>query len=281
MERFYGAGRSMIDIGPVRIGDLAFARTCRRGSLPARSDHDAELGVLQRGELCGQRLPEGRHHAAHAGGLPGRGGHGPGDEALLRDVEVQAPPVRGLLRRGGGGERAGPGLVFRPVLQESRQARLRRQRCPFAGGRRSGRPDRAGRLRIGRGREREEGKRGREGEEPKSRKSETPGTAPKMYDSEVVVVRNAELVFPQEILVVFEDGTEVRETWDGKSRWKRFEYAKPVKLKMARLDPEFKIPIDANLTNNSRLAEPDMKPLRRHALGVFLAFQKLLSLVAF
>jgi len=94
-------------------------------------------------------------------------------------------------------------------------------------------------------------------------------------------VRNGELVFPQEILVVFEDGEEVRETWDGKDRWKRFKYSGPGKLKMARLDPEFKIPLDVNQTNNSRLAAPDKTPLRRHSLGVLLAFQKLLSFVAF
>jgi heme exporter protein D len=108
-----------------------------------------------------------------------------------------------------------------------------------------------------------------------------PKPTEKMFDNEVVVIRNAELVFPQEILVVFEDGKEVRETWDGKDRWKRFKYTGPSKLKMARLDPEGKIPLDANQMNNSRLAAPDKAPLRRHALGVLLAFQKFLSFVAF
>jgi hypothetical protein len=102
-----------------------------------------------------------------------------------------------------------------------------------------------------------------------------------MYDSEVVVIRNAEIVFPQEILVVFENGEEVRETWDGKTRWKRFKYEKPTRLKMARLDPDGKIPLDANLINNSRLRAPETTPLLRHALGLMLIFQKFLTLVSF
>ncbi len=114
--------------------------------------------------------------------------------------------------------------------------------------------------------------------EPKAEKAKA---APKMYKNEVVVIRSGELVFPQDVLVVFADGEEVRETWDGKGRWKRFTYERPVKLKMARIDPEFKIPLDVNHTNNSRLLTPDKTPFRRHAVGVMLAFQKFLSLLSF
>ncbi len=105
--------------------------------------------------------------------------------------------------------------------------------------------------------------------------------AVKTYRSEVTIVRRGELVFPQEILVVFEDGEEVRETWDGKDRWIRFEYLRPVRLEMARIDPDNKIPLDINQINNSRLMGPEKTPLLRHALGVMLAFQKLLSFLSF
>jgi hypothetical protein len=105
--------------------------------------------------------------------------------------------------------------------------------------------------------------------------------APKTYESEVVIVRRGELVFPQEILVVFENGEEVRERWDGKDRWRRFEYTKPVRLKMACVDPEFKVSLDINQINNSRLMKPEKTPLLKHALGVTLAFQKLLTLMSF
>jgi hypothetical protein len=105
--------------------------------------------------------------------------------------------------------------------------------------------------------------------------------AVKMYKNEVSIFRNGELVFPQEILVVFEDGEELRETWDGRDRWIRFEYLRPVGLKMVRIDPDDKIPLDINRINNSRLMERKKTPLLRHALGAMLTFQKILSLLSF
>jgi hypothetical protein len=112
-------------------------------------------------------------------------------------------------------------------------------------------------------------------------KKSAPAAAPKMYKSEVTIVRRAELVFPQEVLIVFEDGTEARETWDGKDRWKRFEYTRPSRLKMACIDPGHKIPLDVNQLNNSRLMKPEKTPVFRHALGAMLVFQKILTFVSF
>lgn len=103
----------------------------------------------------------------------------------------------------------------------------------------------------------------------------------KIYRNRVTIRREGELFFPQEILIVFENGEEIRETWNGKDRWKRFEYIKPVKLKMARIDPGNKILLDVNWMNNSRLMKPEKTPLLRQALGVTLFFQKLLTLVSF
>ncbi len=103
----------------------------------------------------------------------------------------------------------------------------------------------------------------------------------KTYKNEVVILRKGDLFFPQEISIVFENGEEIRETWDGRARWKRFEYIKPHKLKMARIDPENKVPLDINQMNNSRLLKPNKNPLLRHALGITLIFQKLLTLLSF
>lgn len=103
----------------------------------------------------------------------------------------------------------------------------------------------------------------------------------KLYKNEVVIRREGDLHFPQKVLIVFENGEEVRETWDGKERWKRFEYIKPFKLKMAQIDPEFKIPLDINQMNNSRLLKPNKTPILKHSLGITLTFQKLLTLLSF
>jgi hypothetical protein len=106
------------------------------------------------------------------------------------------------------------------------------------------------------------------------------GKEEKVYMNEVVVLRKGELTFPQEILTVFEDGTEVREKWDGRDRWKRFVYKKPIKLKFARLDPDNKILLDSNFVNNSRTLKKEKTFSLKHALELMFDFQALLSLIS-
>ncbi|MGD8538965.1 MAG: M1 family metallopeptidase [Candidatus Aminicenantes bacterium] len=102
----------------------------------------------------------------------------------------------------------------------------------------------------------------------------------KNYKNDVVVVRKGELIFPQEILIVFEDDEEVRETWDGKDRWTRFTYYKPVQLKSAQLDPEAKLLLDVNHLNNSMTRKPNKISPLKCALDMMLKFQKFLTVIS-
>jgi hypothetical protein len=103
---------------------------------------------------------------------------------------------------------------------------------------------------------------------------------PKAYRNVVIVARYGEWVFPQEVLVTFADGRKVRESWDGKDRWKRFVYEGPVKVVSAEIDPDRKLVLDVNYLNNSRTLEPDRKPVRKASLGLLRWLQGLLSLVS-
>ncbi len=117
---------------------------------------------------------------------------------------------------------------------------------------------------------------------PSEQKEDEQGEeAEKIYRSEVVVHRKAELHFPQEILVVFDDGEEIRERWDGRERWKRFVYHRPVELKAAHIDPDYKIPLDINFFNNSRVAKPNKASRLKYVLGLVIKFQELLTCVGF
>jgi hypothetical protein len=73
-------------------------------------------------------------------------------------------------------------------------------------------------------------------------------------ESEVVVQRLAEMRFPVTVLVKFEDGSQVREQWDGQYRWRKFKYLGRPKIVSAQLEPEWAL--DIHHTNNSALAEP-------------------------
>jgi len=85
--------------------------------------------------------------------------------------------------------------------------------------------------------------------------SSTANSSTKMYESTVSVRRLGDFKMPVEIAVVFENGETIREHWDGQELWKKLRYVKPVRLKYATVDPDNKIPLDINITNNSKTVE--------------------------
>ncbi len=113
--------------------------------------------------------------------------------------------------------------------------------------------------------------------EERTQKDET-----KIYESEVMVRRLGEVKIPVDVLVVFEDGTEIREKWNGQYRWKKFQYTSPSRIRMAVVDPDFKLVIDIDRTNNSKVRKPKkIGPLKwtsqwllwlQHALEFFTIY---------
>jgi len=80
--------------------------------------------------------------------------------------------------------------------------------------------------------------------------------APPLFESGFTVRRKGDFKFPVEIEAVFENGEAIREQWDGKDLWKKFRYLKPVKIVSATVDPDSKMVMDINYTNNSRTFAP-------------------------
>jgi Peptidase family M1 domain len=83
------------------------------------------------------------------------------------------------------------------------------------------------------------------------------------WDSMVTVLRRGDVAMPVEILLRFENGHVYRSRWDGPSRWKRFRVSQGPKLLEAVVDPEEKILLDADRTNNGCLTEPDLRAATR------------------
>jgi len=95
-----------------------------------------------------------------------------------------------------------------------------------------------------------------------------------IYTSVVRVERLGEVQLPVEVLVHFEDGTEVTEYWHGKDRYRYFEYLGTKKVVWSEIDPERKIPMDVNYINNSYTVKPDKVPQKRliRKLATFMQF---------
>ncbi|HKS97632.1 MAG TPA: M1 family metallopeptidase [Terriglobia bacterium] len=79
----------------------------------------------------------------------------------------------------------------------------------------------------------------------------------KRYRSTVTVQRLGEATAPVDVAVHFENGETVREQWDGQYRWIKYVYEKPSKADWAEIDPEHKLTLDANFTNNSFTVHED------------------------
>jgi hypothetical protein len=67
----------------------------------------------------------------------------------------------------------------------------------------------------------------------------------------VTVHREGDFILPVTVEVKFDDGSRVREYWDGKDRWTRFVYVKNAKIISAEVDPDHVIWLDTNFINNS------------------------------
>lgn len=73
----------------------------------------------------------------------------------------------------------------------------------------------------------------------------------KQYRSRVFIRRWGEATFPIEVKITFDNGEDVLEIWDGKERWVRFDYLKNTRVQKIEVDPENKLVLDVNHTNNT------------------------------
>ena len=73
-----------------------------------------------------------------------------------------------------------------------------------------------------------------------------------LFLNEINVRRLGSFKFPVEVEIIFEQGEKIREKWDGQELWKKFRYITPVKVISATVDPDHKIPLDVNYSNNSK-----------------------------
>jgi hypothetical protein len=99
-----------------------------------------------------------------------------------------------------------------------------------------------------------------------------------MYQSRVVASRLGEIKLPTTLLVHFENGQEVREPWDGQSRWVEFKYRRPEKVLWAVVDPDTALVIDKNLANNSKTMDPVQAPIWKYTIKFLFWFQNMLQL---
>jgi len=83
-----------------------------------------------------------------------------------------------------------------------------------------------------------------------------------------------------EILVHFDNGEEIIEKWDGSSRAHDLVYERPEKVEWAKIDPEMKMLMDANLMNNSYTLNPSKMSGVKYSGKFLFLVQNLMQFVS-
>ena len=71
------------------------------------------------------------------------------------------------------------------------------------------------------------------------------------YETQVILHRKGDFIFPVEAEIKFDNGDSTRERWDGKDRWVRYVYRKKAKVTSVQIDPEYQVTMDRDYLNNS------------------------------
>jgi hypothetical protein len=125
----------------------------------------------------------------------------------------------------------------------------------------------------------------------------------KLFENEVIVRRVGEAWFPVELLVTLQDGSKIffkpesikdgaieyrrqdpggewLERWPLNERWKKFKFSTTAEIQAVQLDPNNKVQLDANLTNNSKTETPAIGAAVRWTAGATFWLQTLLQALA-
>jgi Peptidase family M1 domain len=96
------------------------------------------------------------------------------------------------------------------------------------------------------------------------------------YLSTVYLHRKGDFILPVTVEIVFDDGTRLREHWDGVDRWTEFTYTRNARIVSAEIDPDHTVPLDLNLFNNSYTTTANPIPTRK-LTNIWLSFNQLLA----
>lgn len=83
------------------------------------------------------------------------------------------------------------------------------------------------------------------------------------YRSTVYLRRKGDFILPVTAEIVFDDGSRVREHWNGMDRWTRFAYIRNARIVSVEVDPDHIVPLDSDLFNNSYTRHIDKVPAHK------------------
>ena len=107
--------------------------------------------------------------------------------------------------------------------------------------------------------------------------NDTSSSRDEPYASTVIARRTGGVSLPVTIALTFESGRVERVDWDGVERWKKLTRVTPDRLVRAEVDPDHRLWLDANWTNNSRRTVPDRTAVATWSARVLFWVQQLVA----
>jgi hypothetical protein len=96
------------------------------------------------------------------------------------------------------------------------------------------------------------------------------------YVSTVYLHRKGNFILPVTAEIVFDDGTRLREHWDGVDRWTKFSYTRNARIISAEIDPDHVVLLDNNFFNNSYTTAANRIPAAKLS-NIWISLQQLLE----
>ena len=90
------------------------------------------------------------------------------------------------------------------------------------------------------------------------------------YETQVILHRKGDFIFPVEAEIKFDNGESTRERWDGKDRWVRYVYHKKAKVASVQIDPDYQVTLDRDYLNNSQVTSSQHGAI--HKIGMYWLF---------
>ncbi len=99
------------------------------------------------------------------------------------------------------------------------------------------------------------------------------------YRSTIYLRRKGDFILPVTVEIVFDDGTRLREMWDGVDRWKKLTYVRKAKVVSAEIDPDHAVLLDVDWFNNSYTTKANGVPARK-LTNIWASMQQLMAQLA-
>lgn len=99
---------------------------------------------------------------------------------------------------------------------------------------------------------------------------------PQKYRNSVTFIRT-EGYFPVDLQINLKNGKEIKAFWQEQEKWKRITFDDSSPIRDAVIDPYFKVLLDKNYLDNSRVLSPRRSGIKRLAIKLGFFFQSVLS----